>query len=282
MTTVQLNNGIEMPALGCGVFQIPDKQTQRIVEDAIEIGYRLFDTAATYENEREVGRALAASGIPRHEFFVTTKLWVQDQGEEPAKRAFGRSLDRLGLDYLDLYLVHKPFGDYYGSWRALEKLNESGVTRAIGVSNFHPDRLIDLIMHSTIVPAVNQLETHVFCQQRQYQELMLSRGVQLEAWGPLAEGRNGFFDNGILRAIGAAHDKSSAQVALRWLLQRGIAVIPKSAREERMRENFTVNDFTLTDHEMAQIATLDTDRYLIVDHSDPLTAERLALTQFDT
>ncbi|MBI0296792.1 aldo/keto reductase [Streptomyces sp. PRKS01-29] len=279
---VTLNNGVQMPILGFGVYQIPEDQTQQAVESALEAGYRLLDTAAGYENERAVGRAIAASGIPRDELFVTTKLWVQDYGEDSAKRAFDRSLDRLTLDYLDLYLIHQPFGDYYGSWRAMEDLNRDGRTRAIGVSNFYPDRLADLITHNEVVPAVNQIETHVFFQRTDDQDLMRKYGVQHESWGPLAEGGHGFFDNPVLVDIARAHDKSVAQIALRWLVQRNIVVIPKSVRRERMAENIDVFDFQLTDDEMARIAALDTGRSPIFDHHDPEKVTWLGGVRFDT
>lgn len=279
---VALNNGVHMPILGFGVFQIPEEQTQQAVEAALEAGYRLIDTAAGYENERAVGRAIAASGIPRDELFVTTKLWVQDYGEESAKRAFNRSLDRLGLDYLDLYLIHQPFGDYYGSWRAMEALNKDGRARAIGVSNFYPDRLADLITHNEIVPAVNQIETHVFFQRTADQDLMRQYGVQHESWGPLAEGGQGFFDNPVLVDIARAHDKSVAQIALRWLVQRDIVVIPKSVRPERMTENLNVFDFELTADELARIADLETGRSDIFDHHDPEKVVWLGGVRFDT
>ncbi|GAB2889473.1 aldo/keto reductase [Streptomyces deserti] len=279
---VSLNNGVQMPILGFGVFQIPEDQTQRVVEAALEAGYRLFDTAAAYENERAVGRAIAASGIPREELFVTTKLWVQDYGEESAKRAFDRSLDRLGLDYLDLYLIHQPFGDYYGSWRAMEEFNRDGRARAIGVSNFYPDRLADLVTHNEVVPAVNQIETHVFFQRTDDQKLMRQHGVQHESWGPLAEGGQGFFDSSVLVEIARVHDKSVAQVALRWLVQREVVVIPKSVRPERMAENLDVFDFQLTADEMARIASLDTGRSHIFDHHDPEKVTWLGGMRFDT
>ncbi|POX58694.1 2,5-diketo-D-gluconic acid reductase [Streptomyces sp. Ru62] len=279
---VALNNGVQMPILGFGVYQIPEDQTQQAVEAALEAGYRLIDTAAGYENERAVGRAIAASGIPRDELFVTTKLWVQDYGEDSAKRAFDRSLDRLSLDYLDLYLIHQPFGDYYGAWRAMEALNRDGRSRAVGVSNFYPDRLADLITHNEIVPAVNQIETHVFFQRTEDQELMRRYGVQHESWGPLAEGGHGFFDNPVLAGIARSHDKSVAQIALRWLVQRDIVVIPKSVRPERMAENIDVFDFRLTDEEMARIATLDTGRSPIFDHHDPEKVTWLGGVRFDT
>ncbi|PWI05093.1 2,5-diketo-D-gluconic acid reductase [Streptomyces sp. NWU339] len=276
---VTLNNGVEMPVIGFGVFQIPEDQTQQAVEAALEAGYRLLDTAAAYENERAVGRAIAASGIPREDLFITTKLWIQDYGEDSAQRAFDRSLDRLGLD---LYLIHQPFGDYYGSWRAMEKLNHGGRTRAIGVSNFHPDRLADLITHNQTAPAVNQIETHVFFQRTDDQKLMREHGVQHESWGPLAEGGQGFFENPVLAEIGRAHGKSVAQVALRWLIQRGIVVIPKSVRPERMAENLDVFDFELTDDEMARIATLGTGQSLIFNHRDPEGVKWLGGTRFNT
>jgi 2,5-diketo-D-gluconate reductase A len=211
--TVTLNNGVEMPILGFGVFQVPPEQTEQAVTDALVAGYRALDTAAAYRNEKAVGRAIEASGIPRDELFVTTKLWVQDQGEETARRAFETSLERVGLDYLDLYLIHHPFGDYYGSWRAMEELNREGVTRAIGVSNFHSDRLVDLIEHNEITPAVNQIECHPFFQRNAEQELMRERGVQIESWGPFAEGRNNLFTDPTLSEIGATLGKSVAQVA---------------------------------------------------------------------
>jgi 2,5-diketo-D-gluconate reductase A len=279
---VSLNNGVRMPILGFGVFQIPEERTQQAVEAALEAGYRLLDTAAAYENERAVGRAIAASGIPREELFVTTKLWVQDYGEEGAKRAFDRSLDRLGLDHLDLYLTHQPFGDYYGSWRAMEDLNRDGRARAIGVSNLYPDRLADLVTHNEIVPAVNQIETHVFFQRTDDQELMRRYGVQQESWGPLAEGGQGFFDNPVLTEIARAHGKSVAQIALRWLVQREIVVIPKSVRPERMAENLEVFDFQLTADEIARIGGLDTGRSHILDHHDPDKVTWLGGVRFDT
>lgn len=274
--TVTLNNGVQMPILGFGVFQIPPAQTEQAVSDALAIGYRLLDTAAAYQNEEAVGKAIAHSGIPRKELFVTTKLWIQDAGEQNARPAFETSLERLGLDYLDLYLIHQPFGDYYGSWRAMEKLNHEGVARAIGVSNFYPDRLIDLIEHNEIVPAVNQVETHPFFQRAAEQELMRERGVQMESWGPFAEGRNNLFSDPTLTEIGAAHGKSVAQVVIRWLIQRQVVVIPKSVRAERIRENSDVFDFELTDEETARIASLDTGRSLFVDHLDPATATQFS------
>ncbi|MDT0316971.1 aldo/keto reductase [Streptomyces millisiae] len=279
---ITLNNGVEMPSIGFGVFQIPEDQTQQAVEAALEAGYRSIDTAAAYENERAVGRAIAASGIPREELFITTKLWIQDYGQDSAKRAFDRSLARLGLDHLDLYLIHQPFGDYYGAWRALESLARDGRARAIGVSNFHPDRLADLVTHNEIVPAVNQIETHVFFQRTDDQKLMREHGVQHESWGPLAQGGQGFFENPVLADIARTHDRSVAQVALRWLVQRGIVAIPKSVRPARITENLDVFDFELTDDDMARIASLDTGRSELFDHRDPAAAAWLGGVRFDT
>ncbi|WP_435857436.1 aldo/keto reductase [Streptomyces olindensis] len=279
---VTLNNGVRMPLLGFGVYQIPEEQTQQAVEDALEAGYRLIDTAAAYENERAVGRAIAAAGIPRDELFITTKLWIQDYGRDSAERAFDRSLDRLGLDHLDLYLLHQPYGDYYGAWRALEDLNRDGRARAIGVSNFYPDRLADLITHNEVVPAANQIETHVLFQRTADQDLMRRHGVQHESWGPLAQGGQDFFDNPVLVDIARAHDRSVAQIALRWLVQREIVVIPKSVRPARMAENLDLFDFRLTDDEMARIAELDTGRSPVFDHHDPDNVTWLGGVRFDT
>ena len=273
--TVTLNNGVEMPILGFGVFQVPPDQTEAAVGAALEAGYRSLDTAAAYRNEDEVGRAIKASGIPRQELFVTTKLWIQDSREESAGPAFETSLQKLGLDYLDLYLIHQPFGDYYGSWRAMERLNREGLARAIGVSNFFPDRLVDLIEHNEIVPAVNQIECHPFFQRTADQELMRERGVQIEAWAPLAGARNNLLRDPTLSEIGAAHEKSVAQVMLRWLIQRDVVVIPKSVRPERIHENFDVFDFELTADETARIAGLDAGASLFLDHRDPNVALEL-------
>lgn len=282
METTTLNNDVTMPVLGFGVFQVPDAaECERAVSDALEVGYRLIDTASAYLNEEAVGRAIASSGIPRDELFVTTKLWIQDAGQEPAKAAFQRSLDRLGLDRLDLYLIHQPFGDYYGAWRGMEELYAAGLVRAIGVSNFYPDRLVDLIAHCDVTPAVNQVETHVFFQRVADQELMRSHGVQIEAWGPFAEGRNGLFTNPTLTAIGQAHGKTVAQVVLRWLLQRDVVAIPKSVRRDRMAENFDVFDFVLDEEQMQQIAVLDTGSSLFFDHRDPDAVARLTSTRLD-
>ena len=279
--TVRLNNGVEMPVLGFGVFQVSPEQTEQAVTDALAAGYRSLDTAAAYRNEESVGRAIAGSGIPREELFITTKLWVQDPGEDNAKRAFESSLRRLGVDYVDLYLIHQPFGDYYGSWRAMQQLRREGLARAIGVSNFYPDRLVDLIDHNEIAPAVNQIECHPFFQRTADQELMQERGVQIESWGPFAEGRNNLFTDPMLSDIGAAHGKSVAQVVLRWLIQRNVVAIPKSVRPERMRENIDVFDFELTDDEMARVAAMDTGESLFFDHRDPAMVSRLGTMRID-
>jgi 2,5-diketo-D-gluconate reductase A len=267
--TVTLNNGVEMPILGFGVFQIPADQTEQAVADALAAGYRHLDTAASYGNEEAVGRAIATSGIAREELFVTTKLWVQDTGEENTKKAFDASLQRLGLDYLDLYLIHQPYGDYYGSWRAMRALNEHGMVKAIGVANFYPDRLVDLSDRTGFTPAVNQIETHPYFQRQGEHDLMAERGVQHESWGGFAEGRNNLFADPTLTEIGAAHGKSVAQVVLRWLTQRAIVAIPKSVRPERMAQNLDVFDFILTDDQMARIAAMDTGATLFFDHRDP-------------
>ncbi|WP_446210218.1 aldo/keto reductase [Micromonospora sp. IBSANI012] len=273
---VTLNNGVQMPILGFGVYQIPAEQTEQAVADALAAGYRLLDTAAAYGNEEAVGRAILKSGIPREELVVTTKLWVQDTGEENTRRAFDASLERLGLDHLDLHLIHQPFGDVYGSWRAMERLNREGRVRAIGVSNFHPDRLVDLIEHHDVTPAVNQIETHPFFQRTADQEIMRERGVQIESWGPFAEGRNNLFSDPVLTEIGAGYGKSVAQVVLRWLVQRGVVVIPKSVRAERMAQNIDIFDFALTDEQMARIAGMDTGASLFFDHRDPAMVSRIS------
>ena len=234
MQTVTLNNGVEMPILGLGVYQLTEPgECERVVSDALELGYRSIDTAASYRNEEAVGRAIAASGIPRDELFITSKVWIQDAGEKPARAAFERSRERLGLDYLDLYLIHQPMGDVYGSWRALENLNKEGLSRAVGVSNFYPDRLVDLILHNEITPAVNQVETHPFHQQVEAQKVMQEYNVQIESWGPFAEGKNDLFTNPTLTAIAEEHGRSVAQVVLRWLIQRGVVVIPRAANASR-------------------------------------------------
>jgi 2,5-diketo-D-gluconate reductase A len=266
---IPLNNGVAMPALGFGVYQIPAEQTEQAVTEALAAGYRSLDTAAAYQNEEAVGRAIASSGIPRSELFVTTKLWIQKPGEDNARRAFEASLKRLGLDYVDLYLIHQPLGDYYSSWRAMQEVNREGLATAIGVANFYPDRLVDLIDHNDVTPAVNQIETHPFFQRTADHALMREHGVQIESWGPFAEGKNNIFSDPTLSEIGAAHGKSVAQVVLRWLIQRDVVVIPKSVRPDRMRENIDVFDFELTDDEMARIAAMDTGTTLFFDHRDP-------------
>lgn len=279
MENVTLNNGVEMPIAGLGVYRIPEDQTQAVVEDALKAGYRRLDTAVYYGNEEALGAAIKASGIPRGELFVTTKLWIQHAPtgsvEDDTLRSFENSLRRLGLDYVDLYLIHQPLGDYYSEWRAMQRLNKEGRARAIGVSNFYPDRLVDLIDHNEIVPAVNQIETNPFHQRAADVALMRERGVQPEAWAPFAEGRNNLFSNPVLVGVGEAHGKSVAQVVLRWLVQRGIAVVSKSVRADRMAQNLDVFDFTLTDDEMAQIATLETGGTLFFDHHDPAMVSSL-------
>ena len=279
MQTVTLNNGVAMPIVGFGVFQIPQDETQAAVEAALEAGYRHLDTAASYGNEEAVGAAIAASGLPRDDLFVTTKLWIQHAPtgnvEDDTKRAFDVSLRRLGLDHLDLYLIHQPLGDYYSEWRAMQDLYKAGQARAIGVSNFHPDRLVDLIEHNEFTPAVNQIETHPFHQRVTDQELMREHGVQLESWGPFAEGRNNLFSDPVLTAIAEEHGKSVAQVVLRWLVQRDVVVIPKSVRPDRMAQNLDIFDFTLTDDQLKHIATLDTGDSLFFDHRDPAMVSAL-------
>ncbi|KQX70762.1 MULTISPECIES: aldo/keto reductase [unclassified Streptomyces] len=279
--TVTLNNGVEMPVLGFGVYQIPPEQTEQAVGDALAAGYRALDTAAAYGNEEAVGRAIRSSGVPREELFVTTKLWISDAGEDRAGRAFDTSLRKLGLDHLDLYLIHQPYGDVYGSWRAMERLHTEGLARAIGVSNFHADRLVDLIDHNEVTPAVNQIETHPFHQRAADQAIMRERGVQIESWGPFAEGRNHLFTHPVLSEIATAHGKSVAQVVLRWLIQREVVVIPKSVRAERMAENIDVFDFRLTDDQMAAVAALDTGESLFFDHRDPVMVSRLGNVTLD-
>lgn len=276
-----LNNGVEMPVLGFGVYQVEETVCEQCVCDAIAAGYRSIDTASAYLNERAVGRAIRRSGVPRGELFITTKLWVQDAGYESAKRAFGKSLERLQLDYLDLYLIHQPFGDVYGSWRAMEELYREGAVRAIGVSNFQPDRLVDLILHNEVVPAVNQVETHPFCQQTEAAAVMASEGVQIESWAPFAEGRNNLFGNQTLVSLAAKYRKSVAQVVLRWLIQRGVVVIPKSVRPERMAENIDVFDFHLAPEDMDLIATLDTERSCFLSHRDPETVKWLGTMKYN-
>ena len=276
MDHITLNNGVEMPQLGFGVYQIPDAaECQRAVEDALSVGYRLIDTAASYGNEEAVGAALRASGVARDEAFVTSKLWVSDMSYEGAKRGFDASLTRLGLDYIDLYLFHQPFGDVFGAWRAMEELYEQGVVRAIGVANFYPDHLANLMAFTNVAPAVDQIECNVFFQRTADQAYLESRGVAMEGWAPFAEGRGDLFRNPVLAQIGEAYGKSVAQVVLRWQLQRGIVCIPKSVRRERMEQNFDVFDFTLSDAEMTRIATLDTGQSTFFSHHDPKTVEMI-------
>lgn len=282
MQTVQLNNGIAMPLQGFGVYQMTDAaECERAVLDALETGYRLIDTAASYQNETQVGNALKQSGIARDALFITTKLWLQGTSYEGAKAQFERSLNRLQLDYVDLYLIHQPFGDVHGAWRAMEELHEAGKIRAIGVSNFQPDRLADLMAFNRIAPAVNQIEVNPFNQQLHATPWMQSRGIQPEAWAPFAEGRNGLFAHPVLTAIGNQYGKSVGQVVLRWLLQRGIVSLAKSVRKERMVENFAINDFALSADDMLRIAALDTATSAFFSHRDPAIVEWLAARKLD-
>jgi diketogulonate reductase-like aldo/keto reductase len=270
MKTVVLNNGVEMPILGFGVFQVPDPaECEQAVVDAIDTGYRLIDTAASYMNEGAVGKAIKRSGIAREDLFITTKLWVSDAGYENTIIAFQKSLELLQLEYLDLYLIHQPYGDVYGSWRAMQELYQQGKVRAIGVSNFHPDRVMDLIANTGFTPAVNQVETHPFHQQTENQKFLQENNIQIESWGPFAEGKNDIFKNGILSAIAATYNKSVAQVILKWLTQRGVVAIPKSVRKERMAENIDIFDFMLSQQDMDAIQALDTNASLFFDHRDP-------------
>lgn len=269
MEYVKLNNGIEMPILGYGVYQVTPEECERCVSDAISVGYRLIDTAQAYGNEEGVGNAIRKSNIPRKDLFITTKVWISNAGYEKAKASIEESLQKLQTDYIDLLLIHQPFNDYYGTYRAMEEANKTGKVRAIGVSNFYPDRFVDLAEFCEIKPTVNQMETHVFNQQRKLQEVMQEYGTELMAWGPFAEGRNDFFTNGTLAAIGVKYGKSVAQVALRFLIQHGIVVIPKSTHKERMIENFNVFDFSLTEREMTVIAALDNEKSLFFSHYDP-------------
>lgn len=282
MQTVQLNNGIAMPLQGFGVYQMTDAaECERAVLDALETGYRLIDTAASYQNETQVGNALKQSGIARDALFITTKLWLQGTSYEGAKAQFERSLNRLQLDYVDLYLIHQPFGDVHGAWRAMEELHEAGKIRAIGVSNFQPDRLADLMAFNRIAPAVNQVEVNPFNQQLHATPWMQSRGIQPEAWAPFAEGRNGLFAHPVLTAIGNQYGKSVGQVVLRWLLQRGIVSLAKSVRKERMAENFAINDFALSADDMLHIAALDTATSAFFSHRDPAIVEWLGARKLD-
>ena len=282
METVKLNNGIEMPVLGFGVFQVTDlNQCEQGVYDAILAGYRLIDTAASYQNKEAVGKAIKRSGVPREELFITTKLWVQDTGYEKTKKAFERSLKKLQLDYLDLYLIHQPYNDVHGAWRAMEELYQEGRIGAIGVSNFQPDRVMDLISFNKVVPAVNQIETHPFNQQIEAQKFLQENGVQHESWGPFAEGKKDLFKNELLASIGSKYNKSIAQVVLRWLTQRGIVAIPKSVRKERIEENFNIFDFRLSNEEMQSIQTLDQKVSAFFDHRDPAIIKWLASRKLD-
>ena len=282
MQTVLLNNGVEMPILGFGVFQMQDaKECEQSVLDALHAGYRLIDTAASYLNEGAVGEALKKSGVTRKELFITTKLWLEHTGYESTKRAFEKSLSQLQLEYLDLYLIHQPYGDIHGSWRAMEELYREGRVRAIGISNFHPDRVMDLILFNKIVPAVNQIETHPFCQQIETQEFLQENNVQIESWGPFAEGKNNIFHNELLLSLAGKYKKSVAQVILRWLTQRKVVAIPKSVRKERIAENFNIFDFELSSEDIDVIASLDTKKSLFFDHRDPAMVKWLATRKLD-
>ncbi len=277
MHKVKLNNGVEMPILGFGVFQIADAaECERSVRDAIEVGYRMIDTAASYGNEESVGNAIKDSGVPREELFVTTKLWISDAGNEKTKAAFDSSMKRLRLDYLDLYLIHQPYGDVYGSWRAMEEVYKQGRVRAIGVSNFHPDRVMDLMIHNEVAPALDQIETHPFYQRVADHAFLNENNIQHESWASFAEGRNDMFKNEVLVSIGEKYGKSVAQVVLRWLIQRDIVVIPKSVKRERMQENFDVFGFELSQEDIAAIKTLDQGKSLFLDHRDPAIVKSLS------
>lgn len=268
-----LANGVKMPMVGFGVFQVPDlKECEQAVSDALEVGYRHIDTASTYLNERAVGSAIKTSGIPREELFVTTKLWVQDHGYDNTKRAFEHSLNKLGLDYLDLYLIHKPYGDYYGAWRAMEDLYKEGVIKAIGVTSFPSERLQDLFLHNEIKPMVNQIETNLWYQRKEEEAFLKKEGIAHEAWAPFAEGNNDIFKQPVLTELAEKYHKSTGQIMLRWLLQRGVIVIPKSVHKERMQQNLDVFGFTLAPEDMAKIAALDTGKSTIHDPNDLDTA----------
>lgn len=282
MEFLTLNNGVEMPILGFGVYQIEDAaECERAVLDALATGYRLIDTAAAYLNEEAVGSAIKKSGVARKDIFLTTKLWIQDAGYEAAKAAFQKSLDRLGTDYLDLYLIHQPFNDYYGAWRAMEELYRAGRVRAIGVCNFMPDRLADLIDCNEVAPAIDQVEVNPFCQRWPDQEFMAENRVQMQSWGPFAEGRNDIFHNPVLTAIAGAHGKSVAQIILRWLVQRHIVCIPKSVHRERMEQNFAVFDFSLSEQDMEKIRSLDTGKSCFFSHYDPKIVNWLCNVRYD-
>ena len=277
MEEVRLNNGVMMPAVGYGVYQIPVEDTERCVSDALEVGYRMVDTASAYFNERQVGDALRRSGLPREQVFVTTKLWVQDYEYDDALRAFDLSMKNLGLDYLDLYLLHKPYGNYYAAWRTVERLYKEGRVRAVGVTSFSSERLQDLFLHNEVKPMVNQLETHPFFQQGAANAFLRQEGIQHEAWAPFAEGKRGIFNNPTIEAIADRHGKTTGQVVLRWLNQRGVVVIPKSVRKERMAENLDIFDFTLSDEEMRRMSVLDTGRSPIYDDQDLPTVRGIGL-----
>ena len=275
METVTLRNGVKMPILGYGVYQVDPKECERCVLDAIASGYRLIDTAQAYYNEEGVGNAIVKSGVPREELFIVSKIWISNAGYEKAKASIEESLRKLKTDYIDLLLIHQPFGDYYGTYRAMEEAYKAGKLRAIGVSNFYPDRLIDIASFVEIPPMVNQVETHVFNQQTEAQKIMEKYGCQIMSWGPFAEGRNDFFTNPVLEAIGAKYDKSVAQVALRYLIQRGVIVIPKSTHKERMEQNIDVFDFALSEDDMKEIAKLDMEQSQFFSHYAPSTVEFL-------
>lgn len=273
MEYVTLNNGVKMPKLGYGVYQTPPEETEACVSEAIRTGYRSIDTAQAYGNEEGVGNAIAKSGLPREEFFITTKVWITNAGYEKAKASIAESLKKLQTEYIDLLLIHQPFGDYYGTYRAMEEAYDQGKVRAIGVSNFYPDRYLDLYHFSRIKPAVNQVETHVFQQQKVAKEYMKKNGTQIMSWGPFAEGKNDYFNNPVLKKIGDRHDKTVAQTALRFLLQSDVVLIPKSTHKNRIEENFDVFDFTLSEDEMKEIEALDTGKSLFFSHYDPATVE---------
>ena len=277
MKEVRLNNGVMMPAIGFGVFQIPASETEKVASDALEVGYRMIDTASSYFNEEQVGNAIRHSGLKREELFITTKLWVQDYEDENALRAFDKSLKLLGLDYIDLYLLHKPYGNYYAAWRAAERLYKEGRIRAIGVTSFSNERLQDLFLHNEIKPAVNQLETHPFFQQKAANMFLQQEGIQHEAWAPFAEGKNDIWNNPVLKAIAEKHGRTVGQVVLRWLNQRNVVVIPKTVRKERMIENLNSFDFTLSPCEMETIAKLDTGKSPIYDDMDLATVKGIGL-----
>ncbi len=270
MQAIKLNNGVEMPILGFGVFQMNDQnECEKAVMDAIETGYRLIDTAASYLNEEAVGNAIKNSGAKREELFITTKLWLQDASYEGAKKAFEKSMKKLQLDYLDLYLIHQPYNDVYGAWRAMEELYKEGRIRAIGVSNFYPDRIQDFVLHNEVIPAVNQIETNPFHQQIETQKFLEENKIQIESWAPFAEGKNDLFQNEVLKSIGEKYEKSIAQVVLRWLIQRNVVAIPKTVSKERMSQNFNIFDFELSQDDMNLIQTLDSETSQFFDHRDP-------------